>query len=74
MIGKCLNGFYNSRNIIKIELVQDAVNKGIILKTAEIKKSNNIAKGTKKIFFFQEAKNTNGCLIRSFIFYYNNIY
>ena len=38
MIGRCLSGLYSNKNGIKIELVQDAGNKGIILKIIKLKK------------------------------------
>ena len=38
MTGKYLSGLYNNRNSIKMKLIQDAENKGIILKIFKIKK------------------------------------
>jgi len=38
MIGRCLSGFYNNKNCIKIEFIWDAGNKNILLKIVKIKK------------------------------------
>jgi len=46
MTGKCLSGFYNNRNGIKIEFIWDAENKNTLLKIAKIKK---IIKGLKVV-------------------------
>ena len=74
MIRRYLSGFYNKNNVKKIKFIQDMVKNSIILKIIKIKKDNNIAKGTKEVKGIQEAKNIKRYSIKSFIFYYNNIY
>ena len=46
MIGRRLSGFYSNRNGIKIEFIQDAENKNILLKIIKIKK---VIKGLKVV-------------------------
>ena len=74
MTGRCLSGLYNNRNGIKIEFIQDAGNKNILLKIIKIKKVIKGLKLVKKIKVIKETRNIKECLIRSFAFYYNNIY
>ena len=46
----------------------------MFIKDYQNKKGNKGAKSNKKVKVIKEAKNARGCLIRSFTFYYNNIY
>jgi len=49
-------------------------NENILLKIIKIKKVIKELKAVKKVKVIKEARNIRDCLIRSFIFYYNNIY
>jgi len=57
-----------------MELIWDAENKGILLKIIKIKKEIKGPKVIKKIKVIKKAKNIGRCSIKSFVFYYNNIY
>ena len=54
MIERYLSRFYNNRNGIKIKLIQDAVNKNIILKITKIKKAILQLEALKKLKEFRK--------------------